>query len=169
VSSLLRRLVGRSALVRIEQALWTELVDELARRGMGLRESGAFLLASKTGDRRVVTRLVYFDDLDPQALNGGIHLRSFAFSRLWRICREEKLAVVCDIHTHPGTWVGQSGIDKDNPMISREGHIGIILPDLARGSRAARDAGVHIYHASGEWEEHLEGDAERLLYIGHFA
>jgi hypothetical protein len=167
--SFLRRFVGREALVRIDERTWDALVDELGRRGGGVRESGAFLLASKDGGRRTVTDVIYFDDLDDKALTGAIHLRSRAFSRLWRICREHRLMVVADVHTHPGPWVEQSGIDMANPMVARDGHIALILPDLARGSRKPKDAGFHIYRGEDGWEPHLGRHAAQRLYVGRFA
>src|SRR6266576_2477320 len=104
-SNVLRRLSGRRADLRIHPTRWDALFAELASRGEGWKGSGAFLLTPKAGDRRTVSEIVYFDELDPDALTGAIHLRSLAFSRLWRICRERELAVLADVHTHPGAWV----------------------------------------------------------------
>lgn len=168
-SNVFRRLSGRRADLRIHPTRWDALFAELAARGEGWKESGAFLLTPKAGDRRTVSEIVYFDELDPDALTGAIHLRSLAFSRLWRICRERELAVLADVHTHPGAWVGQSGTDKDNPMIARAGHYAIIVPDLARGSRDPRHAGFHIYRGDAGWEAHLGEASARHLYVGRWA
>ena len=167
--SAIRHLVARQALLRIHPVLWKTLLDELAARGEGWRESGAFLLTPKDGDRRRVSEIVYFDNLDPNALRGGIRLRSIAFSRLWRRCRDRRLGVVADVHTHPGTWIGQSAIDKSNPMIARPGHYAIIIPELARGSRDPRDAGFHIYRGDAGWEEYFHAAAAWRLYVWRWA
>ncbi|HEY1588069.1 MAG TPA: hypothetical protein VGH63_20355, partial [Polyangia bacterium] len=112
------RLHKRRSLVRLRPELWQELLAELAARGGGVRESGAFLLADAAGDRRRVVRLVYLDDLDPDSLQGGISFRGTAYGALWRICRRGRLTVVADVHTHPGSGVAQSTIDRRNPMIA---------------------------------------------------
>ena len=77
-----------------------------------------------------MVRSAYFDDLDPECLVGNIHIRASGFSKLWDLCDVEGLRVVADIHTHPGTSVAQSSIDRANPMIAREGHLALIVPAL---------------------------------------
>ncbi len=66
------------------------MISELARRGQGRRESGAFLLADRDGPPTTVTRVVYLDDLDPNCLTGGISFDGLAYSKLWDICDAEK-------------------------------------------------------------------------------
>lgn len=161
-----RRPISSVALIRIDRETWDELFDELARRGGGLRESGAFLLGKKGVDPAQVTDIVYFDDLDEEALNGAIHLRAHAFSRLWRLCRERELSVIADIHAHPSRWVEQSSTDRANPMVARIGHIALIAPDFAQGSRDAGDLGVHLYEGESGWQSHLGPEAAALLVVG---
>ena len=159
----------RRSLVRLRAELWQELLDELAARGGGVRESGAFLLADTAGDRRRVARLVYLDDLDPDSLQGSISFRGTAYGALWRICRRERLTVVADIHTHPGPVVAQSTIDRANPMIATAGHVALIVPEYAQRRVEARDVGVHVYRGEHQWTSSFGRDAARLLYIGRFA
>lgn len=161
-----RRLISSAALIRIDTETWNELFDELGRRGEGVGESGAFLLGTKAVGPGQVTDIVYFDDLDEQALTGAIHLRAYAFSRLWRLCRERGLSVIADIHTHPSSWVKQSSIDRANPMVARVGHIALIAPDFARGSRNPGDIGVHLYEGDRGWRSHFGSEAAELLVVG---
>lgn len=63
--------------VEIRKRLFTTLMSELARRGNGMRESGAFLLgtaASETGSpedtRPVIEAIAFYHDLDPGCLTG---------------------------------------------------------------------------------------------------
>lgn len=147
----------------IGRGLWSETISELARRGEGRRESGAFLLGD-AGSRRV-QRLIYFDDLDPEALKGHIHLRGFAFSELWRICRESGLDVIADAHTHPGAGVRQSSIDRDNPFIARKGHVALILPRYAAGDPRVRELGFHLYRGERGWVSHLGRAAARRVRV----
>jgi hypothetical protein len=77
------------------------MTSELGQRRRGSRESGAFLLADRAGDRRTVTRVVYLDDLDPTCLTGDIEFDGLAYSKLWDICDTEQRFVIGDVHTHP--------------------------------------------------------------------
>jgi proteasome lid subunit RPN8/RPN11 len=163
------RLIRRRSRLRIRRELWDELIAELARRGLGRRESGAFLLAAADGDRRRVVRCVYFDDLDPTCLNGAISLRGAAYGKLWALCRSERLTVVADVHTHPGRCVGQSPTDRSNPMIATAGHLALIVADFAQGSADARDVGVHHYHGDHNWTSLFSRAAQKALYIGRWA
>jgi proteasome lid subunit RPN8/RPN11 len=154
----------RGQLLRIPARTWQELIAELAARGQGTRESGAFLLADKTGDPRTVTRVVYFDDVDPDCLVGAIHIQAPAFGRLWKICREEQRRVVSDIHTHPSTWVHQSGSDVENPVIAMAGHVAIIAPNYGQGAITPRDVGVHLFNGTG-WQTWTGKPAARRVRV----
>lgn len=152
--------------IEIGRALWEEMCAELARRGGGRRESGAFLLADPRNGPRRVQRVAYYDDLDPGSLTGNIRFRAAGYAKLWDICDEEGLRVIGDVHTHPSGRVGQSATDRGNPMIARDGHVAIVMPDYAARPVAARDAGVHEYHGDRGWESRFGAAAERALRIG---
>lgn len=160
---------ARRALVRFDRELWRELMTELGRRGEGRRESGAFLLTPRGGRGRVVTRVVYLDDLDPDCLVGGIHLDGKAYPALWSICDREGLRVIGDVHTHPGKHVGQSATDAENPMVARRGHVALIVPELARRSVSPSEIGVHEYRGDDGWISRFGRDAKRLVYVGRWA
>jgi proteasome lid subunit RPN8/RPN11 len=147
--------------IRISRWRWRRLIAELARRGRGERESGAFLLARPAGRR--VAGFVFFDDLDPDALTGAISIRGEAFGRLWAICAERGMRVIADVHTHPGSGVAQSHVDAANPMIAKCGHLGIIVPQFAQHSRDPRDAGVHVYRGDHRWTSAFGDDAVTLV------
>jgi hypothetical protein len=133
---------------KMSRRRWRRLLAELQRRGDGRRESGAFLLADRTGDR--VVRIAYYDDLDAHCLTGGISFSTSGFTELWRICGEGNLRVVADVHTHPSTWVQQSDIDATNPMMARVRHVAMILPSYG-DARSIEECGVHIYLGSRQW------------------
>ena len=52
--------------------LWRQGISEVARRGEGCRESGAFLLGRRHGSCGQVEQFAYFDDFDPSCLDSGI-------------------------------------------------------------------------------------------------
>jgi hypothetical protein len=140
--------------LRIPVLLWIRLARELGRRGDARRESGAFLLGAAdastgTGTAKV-TRFVCYDDLDPHALDTGIvRMSGDGLSKLWSLCDEDGLAVLADVHAHPGNWVGQSESDRSNPMVSLPGHVAFILPNYAAGWRIGF-GGVGIYEYLGK-------------------
>jgi hypothetical protein len=154
----------------IDSRLFTALLDELARRGDGRRESGAFLLATRepiadsATDPTTVTALAYYDDLDPACLTGGITFGAEGYSALNALCRANALRVVGDIHTHPHSWVGQSDIDSSHPMVALAGHIALIAPNYALGPIAAADLGAHVFHPDG-WAPHFGADVGAVLTI----
>jgi len=164
-----RRLFGRGAYLRFTAQTWDEMFAQLGRRAGGRRESGAFLLANRDGDPRRVIRVVYYDDLDPAALRGDIRLDAVAYGRLWDLCDQYKARVIGDVHTHGGTYVSQSSIDRENPMISRAGHIALLVPHLASRRAAPREVGVHRYDGAGDWQGSYASDAVRRVYVGRFA
>jgi hypothetical protein len=142
------------------------MVTELGRRGLnGAREAGAFLLTPRDGAGRRVTRIVYLDDLDPSCLVGGIHFHGSGYSALATICEREQLCVLADVHTHPSTWVGQSAVDRDNPMLALRGHLAIILPDCATRPTEPHEVGIHEYRGEDGWQSSLGSRAAQLLRI----
>jgi proteasome lid subunit RPN8/RPN11 len=161
--------VRRHSRVRMSRAQWSEMTAELGRRAGGIRESGAFLLANVSDGRPVVRRVVYFDDLDPASLNGGVSLNSAAFAKLWRLASSQELHVIADVHTHPANFVHQSAIDLANPMVAMAGHVAIVVPHLAARRLEPSDCGVHVYLGNHQWRESLGRQALGLLYVGRWA
>jgi proteasome lid subunit RPN8/RPN11 len=135
--------------LRFPRHSWPELLAALSESGGGRRESGAFLLAPR-GSRKV-QNIVFYDDLDPNCLVGGIVMQPVVYSRLWQICRDSAQRVIADVHTHPGPHVAQSHIDRDHPLISTPGHVALIVPNFAQGRVRRRDVGVHRYDGDSGW------------------
>jgi len=164
---IIRAFSGRNACLRLGTKQWSALLSELGHRGHGKRESGAFLLSPTDGDGRTISRVLYFDDLDPESLTGGIHFRREGYAKLAAECKSGRERVVADVHTHPGSWVGQSPTDQANPMVSRAGHVALIVPRYSQGSFATRDVGFHIYDGS-KWMSFLGRAVQPLLYVGRW-
>ena len=133
--------------------LWRRLKAKLRERGRHCsRESGAFLLGYREEGRARIVDFVLYDDLDPNALESGIvRIDGRYFSDLWAICKSRGLTVEADIHVHPG-GSSQSHSDKDQPMISRPGHIALILPSFASGPQPRRNIGIYRYLGGKQWE-----------------
>jgi proteasome lid subunit RPN8/RPN11 len=146
--------------------MWSQILAELARRGEGFHEAGVFLLGVDRGGRREVQDVVFYDDLDPEAYATGVCvLHSDAFAKLWATCREKKMTVVADVHTHPGEAF-QSSSDKANPMVARLGHIAIIIPDYARQPIRPRQLRIHEYCGQHEWIDRSPVKSPGFFYTG---
>lgn len=151
--------------LRIQSALWGQLLQGLRERGAGVRESGAFLLGAGEGAERTATRFVLYDDLDPNCLNEGyVRFDGRYYGRLWEMCSRDTLSVVADVHTHP-YGPGQSHSDKTHPMISIPHHIALIVPNFARPPVSATDVGVYVYRGRNRWTAFRGNGAARVLVI----
>jgi proteasome lid subunit RPN8/RPN11 len=156
----------------IDTELFTVLLSELARRGGGHRESGAFLLSSRQPSTEssspvcwpAVTAIAYYDDLDPRCLTGGITFTAEGYTELNALCRGEGLRVVGDIHTHPHGWVHQSSIDSSHPMAAFDGHVALIAPHYATGVITPADLGAHVFHPAG-WNSYFGADVATVLRV----
>jgi hypothetical protein len=156
LNRLLGWLTGPPPRLRCARATWRAGVAELARRTRGGRqESGAYLLGidARGGGQRIV-EFVFYDDIDPRALESGIvTIRQTALPRLWALCRERGYGVVADVHVHPGGY-GQSGSDRANPVMPRAGHVAMILPDFAQGQPEPGSIGIYEFLGAGRWADH---------------
>jgi proteasome lid subunit RPN8/RPN11 len=168
VLAFLRALIAPHHVVACRTNLWRFCLRELAARGQGQRESGAFLLGHSDGRRRIVRSVVFYDDLDPGCLTGGITFNGSAYPKLWRICAERQQPVIADVHTHPGR-PNQSYIDQSNPMMPQVGHIAIIVPNFAHDAPRVSALGIYVYLGAHKWRGYLGNDASRIFYVGWIA
>jgi hypothetical protein len=152
--------------LRCSRALWTKILKELDRRGERRHEAGVFLLGTTANEERIVTDAVFYDEIDPNAYESGVCvLYGDAFSKLWEICRQRRLTVLADAHTHGG-GASQSESDRTNPMVARAGHIALIVPNFARPGVAMRSVGMYEYLGNHEWNVPGYGIRNRLFYVG---
>lgn len=158
------KVFSRPTPLQIQRATWNTMVGELEARGGGTRESGAFLLGDRRRHRARVTDIVYFDDIEPESLNGAVHLTMVGYSQLWAICTQLGLEVLGDVHTHPGDLVGQSGTDQDNPLVAQVGHLALIVPRYASGHICLRDVGVYEYLGDEGWRDRPRGVRHRRWF-----
>ena len=138
--------------LEIPGSVWKALMVELKRLGEGRRETGAFLL-SRVGSR-TVTECICYNELDPSAFDTGIIVfHGSGLVQLWNHCAAEGLEVVADIHTHPGSWTGQSELDRTHPMICETGHIALIVPMFAgRRNQTLKRVGIFEYLGEHRWK-----------------
>jgi proteasome lid subunit RPN8/RPN11 len=168
IAETIRRLSSPQHEVSCSWFLWRKLLRMLRKRGrQGSRESGAFLIGRRrdNGYTRIVDFILY-DDLDPRCLDSRIvHFDGRHFGVLWEICRRRGLAVVADVHTHPG-GADQSDSDRAHPMISRAGHLALILPSFARRPVRRNEIGIYRYLGGHRWETVPSEDHRAFFHIG---
>lgn len=165
----IRALVSPDHRLSCGNRVWDAGMGELAHRGRGGRESGAFLLGrtDRLG-RREVRLFAYYDDLDPHALDTGIVVfRPSGYGALWRLCEETGLEVVADVHTHPGL-ARQSEADRKNPMVATRGHVAVIVPNYARGAIRGPELGLYEYQGAHRWVDHSGTGIGSYFYIGYW-
>lgn len=144
--------VAEGERLMVPALLWLRMVRDIRARGMGVRESGAFLLGHRDGGIATVRKYIPYDVLDPHALDTGIvHIRSVGFKALWKRCRELGMEVLADVHTHGNAHPRQSDVDRDNPLITEAGHMALILP-LFAGTLGWRFRNVAIYEYVGDYK-----------------
>jgi hypothetical protein len=157
--------------LQLTSTLFAELTSELARRGGGTRESGAFLLTTRVpepGDPacwQTVTAIAFYDDLDPASLTGNISFSADGYTALAALCRRDGLQVAADIHTHPGNWVRQSRTDATHPMVALPGHLALIAPNFARHPTRITDLGAHSYLGNGQWSSRYGNDVTSIVRL----
>lgn len=150
--------------IRVPFLLWRRAIHDLRTRGRGQRESGAFLLGVRQGARGFCTGHICYDDLDPNAYqHGGIAFHATGCAALWTLCRERKLEILADVHTHPGDDTRQSPIDQRNPMLPIVGHTAMIVQNYAHAPWwSLRGVGVYEYMGNFAWRTHDPVQARRV-------
>lgn len=149
-------LLGPPPRLRCSRQIWAAGVAELAHRTRGRRrESGAYLLGVdlRGGGQRIL-EFVFYDDIDPRALETGeVTIRQTALPKLWEFCRERGYGVVADVHVHPGGY-WQSASDMANPVMPRAGHVAMILPNYADDQPEPGGIGIYEFLGAGCWVDH---------------
>lgn len=142
--------------ITIPFLLWAALVLDLRKRGQGRRESGAFLLGQQTGNSAKVRKYICYDDIDANAYqHGAIAFHAAGYAALWQRCKDLKLDLLADVHTHPTQDVRQSHIDQRHPMVPVIGHTALIMPNFAHTSLwSLTGVGVYEYLGSFKWRTH---------------
>ena len=164
IATLARIALGRKPKIVCDRKTWLAGVSELRRRTGKVRESGAFLLGKK-GDIRRIEEFVFYDDIDPKALDTGIILfNGRRLSQLWRHCRETGQTVIADVHVHPWGY-GQSQSDSDNPIIAETGHFALILPNFAARDHLDGGFGIYEYLGNRLWKDRST-ERPTLVQIG---
>lgn len=153
-------------LLEIPRQLYDSLIDDLAKSGRGVKESGAFLLGGLDGRRRHVSSYLMYDKVAPLSSNKFAYVAFTAeeMARAWEHCYEVGLLVVADVHTHP-FGPAQSPSDRAHPIVSVAGHVALIVPNFAQGAPQPRELGVHLFCGSGRWESVFREKAAEFVQL----
>jgi hypothetical protein len=155
LSRLFGWLRGDKPRITCDAGIWSAGVDELERRTRtGTRESGAFLLGLDQNGHRQILEFVFYDDIDPHALETGIvHFHGNKLPKLWEHCRSRGYGVVADVHVHPVGY-GQSESDQADPVMPQAGHLAFIIPHFAQRETRPGSIGIYEYIGNGRWLNH---------------
>lgn len=168
IAEIIRRLWSPQHRLFCSWFVWRRLLRMLRQHGRwGTRESGAFLLGQRREDgyTRIVDFVLY-DDLDPRCLDTGIvRFDGRHFGTLWELCKSRGLTVVADVHTHPGSSE-QSESDQAHPMITRAGHLALIVPSFATRPVRRTEIGLYRYLGARRWQTVPCEDRRAFFHIG---
>jgi len=167
IAETMRLLLAPRHELSVSWFLWRRLCRKLRERGRNQsRESGAFLLGYRDGIRARIVDFVLYDDLDPHCLDSGIvRFDGRYFGELWALCKVLGFTVVADVHVHPG-GASQSESDRAHPMISRTGHIALILPRFAATPQPRREIGIYRYRGGKRWATIPVAARRSFFHIG---
>lgn len=169
IKAIIRASVAPRHRLSCAKRLWNDILAELECRGDGRHEAGVFLLGKVSGAYREVQLAIFYDDLDSEAYSSGVCvLHGDAFAKLWSLCREKRLTVIADAHTHPG-GAFQSPSDKANPMVARPGHIAIIIPNYAQAPVSPKRIRIYEYCGHHNWTDRSPSSSPGFLYIGFWS
>lgn len=142
--------------IKLPVWLWANAMRDLRKRGAGTRESGVFLLGPLDGPYPRITSYLCYDDVDPDAYQlGAIAFHASGCAALWKHCRERKVRLLIDVHTHPTRDVRQSHIDVRHPTLPVVGHTAMIVPNYANTPWwSLKAAGVYEYCGGFKWRTH---------------
>jgi proteasome lid subunit RPN8/RPN11 len=158
---------AKNTVIHLPIWTWRAVIFDLRRRSAGRRESGAFLLGHERTTAARITTYVCYDDLDPDAYQGGaISFHACGYAKLWQHCKDKKLKVLVDAHTHPGPYVEQSSIDQRHPMLPIVGHTAMIVPNFGKTSWwSLNTIGVYEYLGDFKWRTHAALQKPRRIKL----
>jgi hypothetical protein len=73
--------------------------------------------------------------------------------------------VVADVHTHPGSSQ-QSQSDQAHPMVTRGGHLALIVPNFAKPQVRRTEIGLYRYLGGKRWETIQSERRRTFFHIG---
>lgn len=169
IKATIRAFLAPDHKLSIPRKLWLRMMDELYWRSERRHESGAFVLGVERAGRREAVDIIFYEELDSHAYDSGVCiLHGNAFAKLWSACRERKLMVVADFHTHPGNAF-QSEADRTNPMVARSGHIAVIVPDFGAPPVQFNRLGIYEYQGGHRWIDKGARNSPVYLYTGFWS
>lgn len=85
---------------------------------------------------------------DARLTRGSFRTTPEANAQVIAFLSDRGLAIVAQVHTHPGAWVDHSGGDDEDAFMPTENHISIVVPSYCRGGMLPIErCGVHRYEA----------------------
>ncbi|MDN5215575.1 hypothetical protein QQ020_26090 [Fulvivirgaceae bacterium BMA12] len=150
---------------KVSRWTWFHLLSGLKKRGKGVRESGAFLLAKRGKSR--VSKVVFYDELDKHVSDSGIiKFNGSGYVKFWPMLKDWGMEVIADIHTHPGENTDQSHADMTHPMIRIKGHLAVIAPNYAKNRWIKpNDCSSYLYLGSFKWKKLLSSSPLKLIWL----
>jgi hypothetical protein len=145
-------------MIFIPKTIWERLLQELRKRRRKV-EQIAYLDGIDNGQVSVVTTLTF-----PYAILGTANFSVPAQAMSQAGQHLGVLTRVAQVHTHPGEWVGHSGVDCDWAYSQHDGAVSIVLPNYGKSVRDISQVGIHVCRR-GTWHEIRPVDRVGFLQI----
>lgn len=101
----------------------------------------------------------------PAALHGigFVHVSALAVGQAARQARHSRLAILAQIHSHPGGWTDHSDGDDRMVLLPHEGMFSIVVANYGDGGiTAGQGAGLHQYQG-GHWVKISDPDEALIV------
>lgn len=148
----------------IPRSLIDKTVRKLKEKGDKFSEGLVFWAGIEAKDgAKFVTTCVF-----PKQQCSGISVSSdlIAGAKVVREIRKRGLAIIAEIHSHPGHWVGHSLPDNKNPFVLADGNLSIVVPCFAEeGMEPLWKCGIHIYCVKDGWRRLNRNEIEEGFVI----
>jgi len=126
----------------------TERLLPTYRDPLGDNEGIVFWLGRQFGEATIITTA-----LAPQAKtsSGSVQCSQSQMAAAIEAARGAGLALLAQVHSHPGEWVEHSTGDDSMVFMPYEGMLSLVVPWYGRvGMRPLQNVGVHQYQ-DGRW------------------
>lgn len=113
------------------------------------------------------TRSVVLSAFSPTAVTtwGSFRTDTAANTALTLALARQGLALVGQVHSHPGRGVDHSHGDDEGAVVRFEGFWSVVVPDYAKAGVSLSDCGVHLFCAGAFHRLTPEAVARRVLVV----
>lgn len=133
-------------MIKADPIIVAATAERLRDCGVGRRECVTYWLAPVQSDQVLAVR-------HPRhaATATGYEVDGAWLTDLFLELSTSRLRIAAQLHSHPGNWVGHSGIDDAFAVVEMPGLISIVVPRFAVDGISPSACGIFVLTAGGGW------------------